>query len=148
MDDDAAAAAAGMPANHGGVAQLGEHQFCKLTVVGSMPVASTPSFTEPTGLAGGHADSSASVAELALRPVEDRETPVRIGSEAPLGVDVSALVRHTSHFERMAAGAMIHGRVVWGVDMAKPGSDRTVEAKFEVMPDGSKRLVSMKDYVR
>ena len=41
MDDDAAAAAAGMPASdHGGVAQLGEHQFCKLTVVGSMPIAS------------------------------------------------------------------------------------------------------------
>ena len=127
MDEDAAAAAAGMPAsNHGGVAQLGEHLSRKQGVAGSMPVASTPceepfsaarpyfifgqsslGFTEPTGLAGGHADSSASVAQGAERPVEARETPVRFGSEAPLGIDVAALVRHTSHFERMAAAAMV-----------------------------------------
>ena len=125
MDDDAAAAAAaGMPADHGGVAQLGEHQFCKLTVAGSMPVASitlptvlyqNPEFTEPASIAGGHADSSASVAELDQRWIEDPETPVRIGSEAQ--------------------------NVVWGVDMVKPGSDRTGVTMIKVFPDGSSHII-------
>ena len=42
-DDAAAAAAAYLTLDHGGVAQLGERQSCKLLVEGSIPSASTMS---------------------------------------------------------------------------------------------------------
>lgn len=156
-DDDAAAAAAALALDdwamsiHGSVAQLGEHLPCKQAAASSSLAASTPPFTEPASTAGGHADSSASVAQVEELSVEARSAPVRIGSEAlpAMGcfrVAESALAPGSNRETPVRFGPL--GQFVAGIDMARPGSrDSTVMAKFRVKPDGALRLVSMEEYV-
>ena len=61
---------------------------------------------------------------------------------------VAQMVEHWPEEPGVGESNPPRGTVVYGFDLGKPGSDQTVEAVIEVLPNGKKRLISVKPYIQ